>query len=70
MKSDTDTTKVGSKKYIGVYFNTETDLWEAEVQLEGGSVSHVGKFTDEEEAAEAYDAAAEDLLDNPDLNFP
>jgi hypothetical protein len=57
-----------STNYHGVFFNTETDFWEAEVETDEGPAV-VGESMDEMEAARMYDAAAEDLEDDPQQNF-
>lgn len=61
-------TRFPSNKFHGVFFNTDTDLWEAEVITDEGPAI-VGESMDEEEAARLYDAAAEDIEDDPKYNF-
>lgn len=60
---------VPSKKFKGVFFDQEDDTWLARVELSEG-YTDCGHFLDEEAAARAYDHCAQQLLDNPELNFP
>ena len=53
MKRHTD----GSSIYKGVSYNKALNKWQATIHLNGKS-KHLGVFTDDREAAEAYNAAA------------
>jgi hypothetical protein len=53
MKRHTD----GSSIYKGVSYNKALNKWQTQIQLNGKS-KHLGVFTDEREAAEAYNATA------------
>lgn len=57
-----------SKNFHGVFFNTETDMWEAEVETDDGPAV-VGESMDEQEAARMYDRAADEIEDDPQYNF-
>lgn len=52
----------GTSKFKGVYFNKEKSLWQASIgfrSADGAStVRYLGRFSSEEDAARAYDAAA------------
>lgn len=61
---------IPSRKYRGIYWNTEEDHWEVQVTLPE-SIAECGTFLSEEEAARAYDKCVVDLLPGtPELNFP
>ncbi len=53
----TKTSKQTSSIYKGVCFHTRHDKWITNIQL-GRKLKHLGYFTSEREAAEAYNAAA------------
>ena len=53
MKRHTD----GSSIYKGVAYNKALNKWKVQIQL-NGKAKHLGVFTNEREAAEAYNAAA------------
>lgn len=63
-----DESRYPSTRFHGVFFNTDTDFWEAEVETDEGPAI-VGETMDEEEAARMYDRAAEDIEDDPQFNF-
>lgn len=48
---------VGKTGYKGVYWRTDTSKWQAKIMVDYKSIT-LGCFTDEREAARAYDAAA------------
>lgn len=50
----------GSSRFKGVHYYTARSCWCAEVRYRGKR-KHVGYFTDEREAARAYDAAATEM---------
>lgn len=55
--------RIASKKYFGVSFDPETDMWVAALLDKT-----LGESTDEAEAARIYDQHAR--RDEPNLNFP
>lgn len=58
-----------SSRYRGVYWNERRERWYANIHA--GGPHHLGVFTSEEDAARAYDAAAERLHgERAILNFP
>lgn len=63
---------VPSKRFHGVFFDKERDLWVVQVVLPDDSVADCGSYIDETEAAHRYDYSAQQLLDDPNLqlNFP
>ena len=70
--TDGDTTAVmgafgGSSHFQGVSWNKQKIKWVAQICTDGKS-THLGDFDDEEEAASAYDVAAEHV--RRPLNFP
>lgn len=54
-------TKVGSSKFKGVSFKKQSKKFVAQIQYEGAKV-HIGYFTDETEAARAYNLKAAELF--------
>jgi hypothetical protein len=60
----------GSSKYKGVHWNKRMRKWTAAIQYEK-QVYHLGYFSDEVEAAEAYDKKAREFFgEYAFLNFP
>jgi len=58
-----------SSRFIGVYWNTERRLWQAQIGTQG-TTTNLGRFDDETEAAMARDMAAKSLFgDFAVLNF-
>lgn len=53
--------KNSSSKYKGVCWNKGTSKWQANIQKDG-KLCHLGLFTDERDAAVAYNKAANDLF--------
>lgn len=47
-----------SSKYLGVYWSKHVEKWVARIKHGGNSFQHIGVFTNEKDAAIAYDAAA------------
>jgi hypothetical protein len=47
----------GKSKYLGVCVSTNRAKWQAQINI-NGKYKHLGRFTIEEDAARAYDAAA------------
>lgn len=47
----------GTSRFVGVHRNSRNTRWIAQLRSDG-RVRHLGSFTDETEAAKAYDAAA------------
>ena len=47
----------GSSKYKGVYWSSDKNRWRAQIRVRGKSF-YIGCFTNETDAARAYDAAA------------
>lgn len=61
---------IPSKRYIGIFFDDEEDLWKVVIDTDGGVVQ-CGEFQDEIEAAHEYDQCVIDLVPGiPELNFP
>ena len=59
-----------TSKYKGVWFNKRTEKWVAGIKYNKKPI-HLGYFTDEEEAARAYDAKALELFGEfAAINFP
>lgn len=59
-----------TSKYKGVSWNLALAKWHAQIQIEG-SKQHLGFFSDEEQAARAYDRAARKAWGSyAKLNFP
>ncbi len=59
-----------SSKYRGVMYIKETNKYRAGIAIKGEKI-HLGLFTNEEDAAKAYDKAAKELhKDFAVLNFP
>jgi len=54
------TTKKGSSKYVGVFWNKERNKWKVKIGINGRS-KFLGYFDDEEEAAQAYQNALKSL---------
>jgi len=63
-------TKVGGSRFKGVYWNTSRRRWIAKINYKGRQY-HLGTFTNEVCAAQAYDAAAVMIAGTeiPYLNF-
>lgn len=59
-----------TSKYKGVWWKKEGNIWEAGIRF-NGTVTRLGYFNDEEEAARAYDAVAPEYFGEfAHLNFP
>jgi hypothetical protein len=59
-----------TSRFIGVYFNRETNKWRAAIKCKGKKIA-LGRFVNEVEAAMAYDAAAKKYHGRfASLNFP
>jgi hypothetical protein len=50
-----------NSSYIGVTWSRDRKKWEARIQRAGAPAQHLGRFSTEEEAARAFDAAARRL---------
>lgn len=62
--------KTGTSKYLGVCWHKQNRTWVAQIRINGKS-RHLGFFTEELDAAKAYDAAARRLnIPFANLNFP
>jgi hypothetical protein len=57
-----------SSKYIGVSWNKSRNKWKSEIRI-NHKKKHLGSFTSEEEAHEAYQRALKIYLDGGDLSF-
>lgn len=53
--------KTGTSRFKGVYWASNRERWHVQIKKEG-ETTFLGYFTDEVEAAKAYDAAAERLF--------
>lgn len=59
-----------TSQYKGVCWCEDRGMWVAQIR-KGGLYRHIGRFYEEEDAAEAYDKAARELFgDHASLNFP
>lgn len=62
--------KLRSSQFIGVSWHKGQKKWNAGINLPGNKRKHLGTFTDEAEAAKAYDKYAKSLLgEKANLNF-
>lgn len=60
-----------TSQFKGVYWNKERGKWQAQIARGDGGVAYLGRFTLEEEAANAYDKKAIELFGEfARLNFP
>lgn len=63
--------KTMSSRFKGVCWDSRRDRWIATIKIVAGRTRFLGRFDDEERAAEAYDrAAAESFGEFAELNFP
>lgn len=63
-------TRPSSSQYIGVYWDKANSKWSVQIKI-GSRRLYLGRFTDEQEAARAYDAAAlEHYGPGARINFP
>ena len=53
--------KGGSSKYTGVHWFNRTKKWKVQIKIDGKS-KHLGYFTDELKASEAYQKALKELI--------
>jgi len=60
VSKDIDKNKTSSK-YIGVHLNKKLNKWKSTIQIHG-KLKHLGYFTDEYEAHEAYQKALSNLI--------
>ena len=61
---------LSASKFKGVYWNRKRNKWEAHIKL-NGMRKYIGLFSDEVDAASAYDAAAlQHFAEFARLNFP
>jgi hypothetical protein len=58
-----------ASEYRGVWWDQEQQKWAAEIRVDYEK-KHIGRFSDETEAAKAYDRAALKLHDRANTNFP
>lgn len=62
--------RVGTSKFKGVSWDSSREVWISSIQHDG-KTEHIGRFDDENEAAEAYDLRAKELHGEfARLNFP
>lgn len=47
-----------TSKYRGVYWNSQRSKWESKIRVPSGKRIHLGAFSDENEAAQAYKSAS------------
>jgi len=63
-------TSKNTSGFRGVYLDSQSGKWHARVQ-DGSKVKYIGRFSDPEDAAKAYDHAASEIHgDKARLNFP
>ena len=67
---DDEVELIPSKRFIGVFWDSENDVWRVRIETNEGTA--IGEsFLSEEDAARHYDECAIDLLPGiPHLNFP
>lgn len=60
-----------TSRFVGVLWHTNHRRWVARLHLTSGRIKHLGSFTNEEDAARAYDDAARYAFgSDAKLNFP
>lgn len=53
--------KGGTSQYTGVYWNKKSNKWRARIYI-NGKLKHLGYFTNEVEASEAYQTALKNIM--------
>tara|TARA_R110000851_G_scaffold133406_1_gene268287 strand:- start:373 stop:867 length:495 start_codon:yes stop_codon:yes gene_type:complete len=62
-RENTSKDKKGTSKYAGVYWSKQSKKWRAQITI-NGKMKHLGLFTDELKASEAYQNKLSNIINN------